>query len=68
MLKLGGVIDQLVRRERAKLSPDRAAVFSHRDWAVAEKLRPPPALWRPEVETRQGLSETAAWYRAFGWL
>lgn len=68
MLKLGAVVDQVVRRERAKLSPDRAAYFSHRDWAVDPSKRPPDELWRPEEETEQGLKETADWYRREGWL
>ena len=68
MLKLGAVVDQLVRRERAKLSADRAAYFSHRDWAVNPERRPPAELWTPIVDTEQGLAETAAWYRAQGWL
>lgn len=68
MLRLGAVIDQLVRRERAKLSADRAAYFSHRDWVVHSDRRPPPELWRPQIETEQGLAETAQWYRTQGWL
>jgi nucleoside-diphosphate-sugar epimerase len=68
MLRLGAVVDQLVRRERAKLSADRAAYFSHRDWAVNPKKRPPAKLWQPEIDTREGLAETAAWYRSQGWL
>jgi nucleoside-diphosphate-sugar epimerase len=68
MLRLGAVIDQLVRRERAKLSADRASFFSHRDWVVRPDRRPLPDLWRPQVDTEQGLAETAAWYRAQGWL
>ena len=67
-LKLGAAADQLLRRERAKLSADRAAYFSHRDWAVQPERRPPEDLWSPNVETRRGLAETAAWYRAQGWL
>ena len=68
MLKLGSMLDQLVRRERAKLSADRAAYFSHRDWVVNSGRRPSPDLWRPQVETAQGLAETAAWYEREGWL
>jgi len=68
MLRLGAVVDQLVRRERAKLSADRAAYFSHRDWVVKADRRPPEQLWRPQVDTGQGLAETAAWYREQGWL
>jgi nucleoside-diphosphate-sugar epimerase len=68
MLRLGAVVDQLVRRERAKLSADRAAYFSHRDWVVNPAKRPALELWRPQVDTEQGLAETAAWYQAKGWL
>ena len=68
MLRLGAVVDQLVRRERAKLSADRAAYFSHRDWVVTADRRPPAELWRPQVETELGLAETAEWYRTHGWL
>ena len=68
MLKLGAMIDQLVRRERAKLSPDRAAYFSHRDWAVDPAKRPPETLWQPQIETEAGLAETSRWYRAQEWL
>jgi uncharacterized protein YbjT (DUF2867 family) len=68
MLKLGAMLDQLVRRERAKLSADRAAYFSHRDWVVNPVRRPSSDLWRPQVETAQGLAETAAWYEREGWL
>ena len=68
VLRLGAVVDQLLRRERAKLSADRAAYFSHRDWAVKPERRPPEDLWSPKVDTLQGLAETAAWYRAQGWL
>ncbi len=68
MLRLGAVLDQLVRRERAKLSADRAAYFSHRDWVVKRERRPAAELWRPQVDTPAGLADTAAWYRANAWL
>jgi nucleoside-diphosphate-sugar epimerase len=68
MLRLGAAIDQLVRREKAKLSPDRAAYFSHRDWVAGPRLKPPPALWSPQIPTERGLAETARWYERQGWL
>ena len=68
MLRLGAVVDQLVRRERAKLSPDRAAYFSHSDWVAARELQPPPDLWSPQIPTEQGLADTARWYGQQGWL
>jgi nucleoside-diphosphate-sugar epimerase len=68
MLRLGAVVDQLVRRERAKLSADRAAYFSHSDWAVSPELRPSLTLWQPQVDTEDGLRRTAEWYRQQRWL
>lgn len=68
MLKVGAMVDQLVRRERAKLSADRAAYFSHDNWVVDPARRPQPGLWRPQVETGHGLALTAQWYRDKGWL
>ena len=68
MLRFGAMLDQLVRRERAKLSPDRAAYFSHRDWVAAKTLRPPSNLWSPQVPTGRGLADTALWYEQQGWL
>ena len=54
--------------EKAKLTPDRAAYFSHPDWVADPSRSPPARLWRPTIETNPGLSSTAAWYRAQGWL
>ncbi len=68
MLRLGAVVDQLVRRERAKFSRDRAAYFSHSDWVADPKLGPPPDLWSPQIPTAQGLADTARWYEQQGWL
>jgi nucleoside-diphosphate-sugar epimerase len=60
--------DRFVRRSRAKLTPDRAAYFSHPDWVVTRGARPPHELWQPRIETREGLKETARWYRENGWV
>jgi nucleoside-diphosphate-sugar epimerase len=68
MIRLAAQIDWLVRRGRAKLTPDRAAYFTHPDWVVSSGRRPPKDVWEPEVETEQGLRETATWYEAQGWL
>jgi len=67
-LKLAARADQLVRGPRAKLTVDRAAYFSHRNWVVDPKLGPPPDLWQPAIVTEHGLKETADWYRDKGWL
>jgi nucleoside-diphosphate-sugar epimerase len=68
LLHLAARIDRLFRRDGAKLTPDRAAYFSHPDWVVTSGRFPPPELWHPRIETRQGLAATADWYRKQGWL
>src|SRR4051794_34330745 len=50
-LRLAAGADQLIRGRRAKLTADRAAYFSHRDWVVDPKLGAPPDLWRPRIDT-----------------
>jgi uncharacterized protein YbjT (DUF2867 family) len=61
-------VDRLVRRDKAKLTPDRVRYFCHPDWVVAAEARPPSSLWTPAIRTPTGLKETADWYRAQGWL
>ncbi len=68
ILLLGARIDGLVRRDKAKLTADRASYFCHPDWTVEPSRGVPESLWRPAVDTDQGLAETARWYRAEGWL
>lgn len=68
LLRLAARADKMLRREKAKLTVDRAAYFSHRNWVVEPKRTPPPGLWQPRIETLQGLKETAEWYREEGWL
>ena len=60
--------DRLVRGAKARLTPDRVGYMSHPDWVVSPFHRPPAALWRPEIPTREGLKATAKWYRDNGWL
>ena len=61
-------VDRLVRRSKAKLTPDRVRYFCHPDWVVTAEARPPEALWTPVIRTPTGLKATAAWYQAQGWL
>lgn len=61
-------VARLVQGSKARLTPDRAAYFAHPDWTVDPALRPPSALWRPKIPTREGLKATAQWYRANGLL
>jgi nucleoside-diphosphate-sugar epimerase len=67
LLRLAARADQLLRGEKAKLTADRAAYFSHRNWVVEPKRAAPPQLWRPQIPTERGLTDTAAWSRAPGW-
>jgi nucleoside-diphosphate-sugar epimerase len=68
LLRLAAKADQLLRGEKAKLTTDRAAYFSHRNWVVEPKRAAPPELWRARIDTVQGLAATAQWYRERGWL
>ena len=68
ILMLGARIDGLVRRDKAKLTADRAAYFCHPDWTVEASRGAPEALWKPRIDTDKGLAETAKWYREAGWL
>lgn len=68
LLRLAARADQLLRRERAKLTVDRAAYFSHRNWVVEPKRASPRELWQPQILTPDGLRQTANWYREAGWL
>ncbi len=68
LLKLAGQADRLFRGRKAKLTPDRANYLAHRDWTIDRSAAPPPALWVPQIATRQGLKDTVRWYRAQGWM
>jgi nucleoside-diphosphate-sugar epimerase len=68
LLKLAARADRLLRGDKAKLTPDRAAYFSHPDWVADPSRALPSAIWKPEIETSNGLASTAAWYQAQGWL
>ena len=57
-------IDRLARGSKAKLTPDRAAYFTHPDWVAAPGRAPPSSLWKADIPTPQGLADTAAWYRS----
>jgi nucleoside-diphosphate-sugar epimerase len=67
-LRVAARADQLFRGPRAKLTVDRAAYFSHRNWVVEPKRACPPELWQPRIATTDGLAQTADWYRDKGWL
>jgi nucleoside-diphosphate-sugar epimerase len=68
MMKGAAKLDTWVRRDSAKLTIDRAGYLSHPDWVVSAGSIPPGDLWQPLIETREGLKQTARWYREQGWL
>ncbi|AKM10696.1 NAD-dependent epimerase/dehydratase family protein [Croceicoccus naphthovorans] len=68
LVKGAAQIDRLIRRGKAKLTPDRAGYMMHPDWTADPAKRPPAGLWQPRIETREGLRATADWYRNAGWL
>lgn len=68
LVRMGAMLDQLIRRDRAKLTPDRAAYFCHPDWVVDPARAVPVELWQPEIPAAVGLAATYRWYREKGWL
>ena len=61
-------VERLVRRDKARLTPDRVRYFCHPDWVITAEHRPPERLWNPQIRTPTGLKQTAEWYAAQGWL
>lgn len=61
-------LDRRLRGTRAKLTPDRIGYMTHPDWVSHPDKRVPAELWLPEIDTPEGLAETARWYRQQGWL
>ncbi|WP_264572323.1 MULTISPECIES: NAD-dependent epimerase/dehydratase family protein [unclassified Sphingobium] len=68
LVRLGARIDRLLRGDKARLTPDRAAYFCHADWVSKAALHPPVDLWRPAIATEAGLAMTAQAYRDKGLL
>jgi len=68
VMKGASHLDALVRRDGAKLTPDRVRYFCHPDWVVTAESRPPESLWTAHIRTPAGLKATADWYLAQGWL
>lgn len=64
LMTIGATIDRLVRRDAARLTPDRVSYMCHPDWVSDPLRRPPQDLWHPQIPTPEGLTQTAAWYRA----
>jgi len=68
LLGLAARADRLMRGRNARLTPDRVAYYCHPDWSVSTERAVPRELWHAEIETEQGLAQTARWYREAGWL
>ena len=67
ILGMAAAVDKLVRGANAKLTADRVAYFCHPDWVVSS-AHPAPDEWAPQIDTYEGLADTADWYRTAGWL
>lgn len=68
LMRLAARGDMMLRRQKAKLTLDRVGYLNHPDWTASAAARVPDAIWKPQVETREGLRGTALWYREQGWL
>jgi uncharacterized protein YbjT (DUF2867 family) len=68
LLMAAAMGDRMLRRSKAKLTPDRASYMAHRDWRILPELVPPTALWSPQIPTRSGLKDTVRWYKINDWL
>src|SRR5690606_11870387 len=49
-LRKAAGLDNFFRGKAAKMTPDRAAYFSHPDWTGHPFAHVPPGLWEPKVE------------------
>lgn len=68
LVKGAARLDRLVRGPKAKLTPDRASYMVHPDWVATPGMQPDRAFWQARQDTRDGLKQTARWYREAGWL
>ena len=67
-MRMAASTDRFLRRGKAKLTHDRVGYMVHPDWVARAHHAVPPAIWQPRIETREGLKQTACWYREAGWL
>jgi hypothetical protein len=68
LLEFGAKADRLLPRSKAKLTQDRVNYFCHDDWTLNPAKRLPPEIWKPQIESRQALEDTAKWYQSNDWL
>lgn len=67
-LHAAAALDEKFRGRNARLTKDRAGYLAHKDWTVAPSRGVPTDIWQPEILTREGLRDTAQWYREAGML
>ncbi len=68
VLGLAAGFDRLIRGDRAKLTADRVGYMCHPNWIARFDRAVPEKIWKPRIESEEGLRDTAEWYRAKGWL
>ena len=68
VLRLGAVLDTLLRGRKAKLTFDRVGYMVHPDWVCSPAAAPPSQIWKPEISTQEGFAATASWYRGARWI
>jgi len=68
LVRAAARLDTWLRGGKAKLTADRASYMVHPNWVIDPHRLPPGDFWQAEIETRQGLKDTADWYRREGWL
>lgn len=67
-LHAAAIADEKLRGRNARLTRDRAGYLAHKDWTISLDRIVPEDIWQPEILTREGLRETAQWYREAGML
>ena len=68
LMQLAARVDGLMRGGKARLTADRVGYMAHPNWVSRSAHKVPPAVWTPAISGRQGLAQTAGWYRDNGWL
>ena len=53
-----------VTRRAAMLGPGKVRELYHPDWSSSADRQPPPDMWRPRMELRDGLARTICWLRS----
>jgi len=61
-------VGQRIGLAPSRLTADKLGELRKGTWTCSSDLITDTLGFKPEVPLRQGLSETAAWYRANGWL